>query len=144
MNNKAAHTVVLAGGAVQTRQQLAKQLQLHLSNATASCVVSCPASPQELVNAPADARYLLWRNPQDETPDPAHQAWREQLHALQRPYQSVLADAHSLLQQALYALAPGGSASSARPQVQRHWQGLCECCADPACEQQLFGRLLQG
>jgi hypothetical protein len=136
-------TVVLAGGDLSTRQQLAHQLQRCLPSAEGQLVFLCPAQPEDLKHTPASALYLLWRNPQDNVSNHRVNHWREQLHLLERPYQSLQADQASLLQQAVYALAPGLQGASARPEILGRWQGVCECCADPACEQRLFARLLQ-
>ena len=144
MSTDAPHTVVLAGGSLASRQALANQLQQHLHTLSPDCIFICPASPQALSLAPANAKYLLWRDTQDSGSNDSHNAWRTQLHTLQRPYQSLQADPQTLFQQAVYALTPGLSKASARAEITGRWQGLCECCADPACEQKLFDRLLQG
>ncbi len=135
--------VVLAGGNLTARQSLAARLQAALLEQSLAFDFYCPASPQDLSHAPADARYLLWRHLQDNNGDESHNAWRTQLHQLQRAYQTVHGDQETFVQQALFALVQGLPSASARQEIQGRWQGVCECCADPACEQKLFGRLLQ-
>ena len=144
MSADAPHTVVLAGGSQATRQALAKELEHGLQAVSPHCIFLCPASPQDLRLTPADARYVLWRQPQDNSPDGSHNAWRTQLHEMQRAYQTVHGDQETVVPQALFALTQGLPSASAREEIQGRWQGVCECCADPACEQKLFGRLLQG
>jgi feruloyl-CoA synthase len=85
-----------------------------------------------------------WRNPQDTSAADSHEAWRTQLHELQRNYQSLHADNDHVIEQAVFALINGQVNAMTRPDVSVGRQWVCECCADPACEQQLFGRLLQG
>ena len=143
MSRDAPHTVVLAGGNIFARQSLAAKLQSSLLKQSLEMDFFCPATPQDLAHTPAKAKHLLWNNPDDTTTGLVHIAWRDQLHELQRAYQTLHADNASVMQQAVYALVQGLSQTMARPEIQGRWQGLCECCADPACEQKLFGRLLQ-
>ena len=136
--------VVLAGGSLTARQTLAAKLYACLLEQSLTFDFLCPAIPQDLKLTPADARYVLWRNSQDTVTEESQNAWRTQLHVLQLAYQTVHGDDATVFQQTLFALTQGLSSSSAREEIQGRWQGLCECCADPACEQKLFGRLLQG
>jgi hypothetical protein len=144
VNSASQRTVVLAGGNVNARQSLASRLQTSLLSQSLDMDFFCPATPQDLAHTPANARHLLWRNPADTACTAAHDGWRDQLHELQRAYQSLHADNESVLQQAVYALVNGQIDAMKRPVAEASWLGLCECCADPACEQKLFGRLLQG
>jgi len=143
VNSASQRTVVLAGGNVTARQSLASKLQTRLLSQSLDMDFFCPVTPQDLAHTPANARHLLWRNPADSVCTSTHDSWRDQLHELQRAYQSLHADGESVLQQAVYALINGQINALKRPETQSRWQGLCECCADPACEQKLFGRLLQ-
>ncbi|MSQ66470.1 MAG: hypothetical protein EXR37_09190 [Limnohabitans sp.] len=144
MSTTSQRTVVLAGGNVTARQSLATKLQTSLLSQSLEMEFFCPATPQDLAHTPADARHLLWRNPEDTACTSAHNGWRDQLHELQRAYQSLHAGSESVLQQAVFALVNGQIEAMKRPEIAGRRQGLCECCADPACEQKLFGRLLQG
>jgi len=144
VNPTTQRTVVLAGGSVRARQTLAAKLQHSLLGKSLVFDFFCPASPLDLADTPANGRPLLWRNPQDATSTVMHEDWRQQLHTLQRNYQSLHADNEAVVQQAVYALLDGQVEAMKRPDIQAQWKGLCECCADPTCEQQLFGRLLQG
>jgi hypothetical protein len=143
VNNIAQRTVVLAGESVSARQSLIAKLQNALLSQSLSFNFLCPPSPVALMDMPAQAKYLLWKHPAKPTSSPEQDDWRLQLHALERPYQTLHADNDQVLQQAVFALMNGQSSALARPQTDNKWQGLCECCADPACEQRLFGRLLQ-
>ena len=143
MNTGLQRTVVLAGGSVKARQTLAARLQEVLLEQSLCFDFFCPATPQDLADTPAHGRHLLWNNSEDTTARLIHNAWRDQLHDLQRNYQSLHAGNDAVLQQAVYALVNGQVDAMKRPEIEARWQGLCECCADPACEQTLFGRLLQ-
>jgi len=137
-------TVVLTGGSVRARQSLAAKLQQTLLAQSLAFDFFCPATPQDLADTPANGRHLLWLNPEDTTARLVHMGWRDQLHELQRNYQSLHANEANVLEQAVYALINGQVQAMKRPEIEGRWQGVCECCADPACEQKLFGRLLQG
>ena len=143
MNAISQRTVVLTGGSVRARQSLAAKLQHTLLAQSLAFDFFCPATPQDLADTPANGRHLLWRNPQDTASTDSHEGWRTQLHELQRNYQSLHADNETVVEQAVYALVNGQAQAMQRPELAGRWQGLCECCADPACEQKLFGRLLQ-
>jgi hypothetical protein len=143
VNAISQRTVVLTGGSVRARQSLATKLQQTLLGQSLAFDFFCPATPQDLADTPAHGRHLLWRNPLDTAAADSHEAWRTQLHELQRNYQSLHADNDAVLEQAVYALLNGQVEAMKRPEIEARWRGLCECCADPACEQQLFSRLLQ-
>jgi hypothetical protein len=115
VNNTAQRTVVLAGESVTARQSLIAKLHNVLLSQSLAFDFLCPQSPAALLDMPA----------------------------LERPYQTLHADNDQVLQQAVFALVNGHQSTLARPQTDSKWQDMCECCADPACEQRLFGRLLQ-
>jgi hypothetical protein len=144
VNAISQRTVVLTGGSVRARQSLAAKLQQTLLAQSLAFDFFCPATPQDLADTPANGRHLLWLNPEDTTARLVHMGWRDQLHELQRNYQSLHANEANVLEQAVYALINGQVQAMKRPEIEGRWQGVCECCADPACEQKLFGRLLQG
>jgi hypothetical protein len=139
----AQRTVVLTGESVSDRASLIDKLQKVLCSQSLSFDFLCPQSPLALLDMPSQAKHLLWKNPTKAASHSDLDDWRRQLHELQRPYQTLHADSVQVLQQAVFALLNGKDSSLARPQSARQWQDLCECCADPACEQQLFSRLLQ-
>jgi hypothetical protein len=143
VNAISQRTVVLTGGSVRARQSLAAKLQQTLLAQSLAFDFFCPATPQDLADTPANGRHLLWLNPEDTTARLVHMGWRDQLHELQRNYQSLHANEANVLEQAVYALINGQVQAMKRPEIEGRWQGVCECCADPACEQKLFGRLLQ-
>jgi hypothetical protein len=143
VNAISQRTVVLTGGSVRARQSLAAKLQQTLLAQSLAFDFFCPATPQDLADTPANGRHLLWLNPEDTTARLVHMGWRDQLHELQRHYQSLHANEANVLEQAVYALINGQVQAMKRPEIEGRWQGVCECCADPACEQKLFGRLLQ-
>ena len=103
------------------------------------------------------SRILLCVNPEDAA---IAQAWRAILLAQGLPFQVIHGIAEALVAQCLLAiLPPDGSSPSgldmttqaasalqglARQALPVRWQGVCETCSDPDCEQRLFSGLLQG
>jgi hypothetical protein len=117
------------------------------------------------------SRILLCVNPEDAA---KAQAWRAILVAQGLPFQVIHGIAEALVTQCLMAVLPPDGvipsgfamtsemasnlpsglamttqASSAlegfaRQALPVRWQGVCETCSDPDCEQRLFSGLLQG
>ncbi|MFM7801384.1 MAG: hypothetical protein ACKO69_04440 [Limnohabitans sp.] len=136
-------TVVLAGESVNARQSLVTKLQIILRSQSLSFDFRCPSSPLALQDMPTQAQFFLWKKPALALASIGQEDWRDQLHAMNLPYQTLHADNGQALQQVVFALLNGQNNALSRPEVTSKWQGLCECCADPGCEQRLFGRLLQ-
>ena len=117
------------------------------------------------------SRILLCVNPEDAA---IAQAWRAILLAQGLPFQVIHGIGQALVAQCLLALlppdcfSPSGFAMTsemasnltsgfamtsqaasalqglARQAMPVRWQGVCETCSDPDCEQRLFSGLLQG
>jgi hypothetical protein len=103
------------------------------------------------------SRILLCVNPEDAA---IAQAWRATLLAQGLPFQVIHGIAEALVAQCFLAILPpdGFSPSGfamptqaasalqglARQALPVRWQGICETCSDPDCEQRLFSGLLQG
>ena len=90
------------------------------------------------------SRILLCVNPEDAA---IAQAWRAMLLAQGLSFQVIHGNGEALVSQCLLAILPpdGFSPSGlARQALPVRWQGVCETCSDPDCEQRLFSGLLQG
>jgi hypothetical protein len=103
------------------------------------------------------SRILLCVNPEDAV---NAQAWRAILLAQGLSFQVIHGNGEALVSQCLLAIlppdgfSPSGLAMTsqaasalqglARQALPVRWQGVCETCSDPDCEQRLFSGLLQG
>jgi hypothetical protein len=100
------------------------------------------------------SRILLCISPEDAA---NAQAWRAILLAQGLPFQVIHGIGQELVKQCLLAIlppdgfSPSGFAMTtqvtsglARQELPVRWQGMCETCSDPDCEQRLFSGLLQG
>lgn len=132
--------VVLMGGAHRERVHLAQTLQQVLQSLGHRVAVTSPDAPEAWPSSLAPpSQCLLWQ-----TLGAEHVPWRQALHAWGTPYQVIHGDGPQALKQAVYALLPPEQAHGwARQPVQPRWTGVCEACGDAACEQRLFGRLLE-
>jgi hypothetical protein len=82
-------------------------------------------------------------------PPEAVAIWRTWLHQRQWPYQVVYGMGQEGLTQLAHALAAderlkGLPGLLPRTEVAPRWRGVCERCADPACEHRLFSQLRGG
>ena len=105
----------------------------------------------------SSSRILLCVSPEESA---NAQAWRAILLAQGLPFQVIHGSKQALVAQCLLALLPpdcfnpsGFAMTSAmastleglaRKALPVRWQGVCETCSDPDCEQRLFSGLLQG
>ena len=153
--------IVLLGLSPHRLQQLAKGLGPALKQIAPSWTLHTPHHPSqsEPVWTPpsVSSRILLCVNPEDTT---NAQAWRAMLLAQGLSFQVIHGIGEALVAQCLLAiLPPDGSSPSgfamttqtasalqglARQALPVRWQGVCETCSDPDCEQRLFSGLLQG
>jgi len=140
--------IVLLGLSPHRLQQLAKALGPALKQIAPSWTLHIPHHPSqsEPVWTPpsVSSRILLCVNPEDTT---NAQAWRTILLAQGLSFQVIHGIGEALVAQCLMAiLPPDGSSPSglARQALPVRWQGVCETCSDPDCEQRLFSGLLQG
>lgn len=143
MNLAQAIEVVIVGDSPLPRLALAEGLQRDLPIVSPPHRFHCPTSAEALAKAPAHARHLLWLSPSPQATSEDTQPWRETLHRLGRPYQTIRGDLPTAQAQARWALLHGQPHALARTVSENpHWLG-CECCSDPKGEQGLFARLLQ-
>jgi hypothetical protein len=140
----------LAAALGQALKQFAPNWTLHTPHHT-------PQSDSAWTPPSLSSRILLCVNPEDAA---NAQAWRAILLVQGLPFQVIHGIAEELVAQCLMAilppdgLSPSGFAMTtqaasalqglARQALPVRWQGVCETCSDPDCEQRLFSGLLQG
>jgi hypothetical protein len=127
----------LAAALGQALKQFAPNWTLHTPHHT-------PQSDSAWTPPSLSSRILLCVNPEDAA---NAQAWRAILLVQGLPFQVIHGIAEELVAQCLMAILPpdGFSPSGlARQALPVRWQGVCETCSDPDCEQRLFSGLLQG
>jgi hypothetical protein len=153
--------IVLLGLSPHRLQQLAAALGQALKqfapNWTLHTPHHIPQSDSAWTPPSLSSRILLCVNPEDAA---NAQAWRAILLVQGLPFQVIHGIAEELVAQCLMAilppdgLSPSGFAMTtqaasalhglARQALPVRWQGVCETCSDPDCEQRLFSGLLQG
>ena len=163
--------IVLLGLSQPRLQHLATALEPVLKAFAPSATLHIPLNHLDWTPPSLSSRILLCVNPEDAG---NAQTWRAILLAQGLPFQVIHGIGQELVTQCLLALLPPdcfnpsgfamtsamastlpsgfamtsamastleGLARKARPE---RWQGLCETCSDPDCEQRLFSGLLQG
>ena len=153
--------IVLLGLSPHRLQQLAAALGPALTQLAPNWTLHTPHRPyqSEPVWTPpsVSSRILLCVNPEDTT---NAQAWRAMLLAQGLSFQVIHGNGEALVSQCLLAILPPDGVSPsgfamtsqaasalqglARQALPVRWQGVCETCSDPDCEQRLFSGLLQG
>ena len=140
--------IVLLGLSSHRLQQLAAALGPALTQFAPNWTLHTPHHPPQSDSAwtppSLSSRILLCVNPEDAADA---QAWRAILVAQGLPFQVIHGIGQALVAQCLLAVLPpdGFSPSGfARQALPVRWQGVCETCSDPDCEQRLFSGLLQG
>jgi hypothetical protein len=140
--------IVLLGLSPHRLQQLAAGLGPALTqfapNWTLHTPHHSPQSDSAWTPPSLSSRILLCVNPEDAA---NAQAWRAILLAQGLPFQVIHGVGEALVAQCLLAVLPpdvSSTAGLARQALPVRWQGLCETCSDPDCEQRLFSGLLQG
>jgi len=153
--------IVLLGLSPHRLQQLAAALGPALTQLAPSWTLHTPHhSPQSdsaWTPPSLSSRILLCVNPEDAA---IAQAWRATLLAQGLPFQVIHGISEALVAQCLMAILPPDGVSPsgfamttqaspalqglARQALPVRWQGVCETCSDPDCEQRLFSGLLQG
>jgi len=149
--------IVLLGLTQSRLQHLATALEPALKAFAPRTTLYIPQSQTAWTPPSLSSRILLCVNPEDAG---NAQTWRAILLVQGLPFQVIHGIGQELVTQCLLALLPPdcfnpsgfamtsamastleGLARKARPE---RWQGLCETCSDPDCEQRLFSGLLQG
>ena len=163
--------IVLLGLSQPRLQHLATALEQALKPFAPCATLYTPQSQTAWTPPSLSSRILLCTSSEDVQ---IAQAWRAILLAQGLPFQVIHGIGQELVTQCLLALLPpdcfnpsgfamtsamastlpsGFAMTSAmasdleglaRKALPVRWQGLCETCSDPDCEQQLFSGLLQG
>jgi hypothetical protein len=163
--------IVLLGLSQPRLQHLATALEPVLKAFAPSAALHIPLNHLDWTPPSLSSRILLCVNPEDAG---NAQTWRAILLAQGLPFQVIHGIGQELVTQCLLALLPpdcfnpsgfamtsamastlpsGFAMTSAmastleglaRKAMPVRWQGVCETCSDPDCEQRLFSGLLQG
>ena len=149
--------IVLLGLSPPRLQHLATALEPALKAFAPRTTLYIPQSQTAWTPPSLSSRILLCVNPEDAG---NAQTWRAILLAQGLPFQVIHGIGQELVTQCLLALLPpdcfnpsGFAMTSAmasdlegleRKAMPARWQGVCETCSDPDCEQRLFSGLLQG
>ena len=148
--------IVLLGLSQPRLQHLATALEQALKPFAPCATLYTPQSQTAWTPPSLSSRILLCTSAEDVQ---IAQAWRAILLAQGLPFQVIHGIGQELVTQCLLALLPpdcfnpsGFAMTSAmasdleglaRKALPVRWQGLCETCSDPDCEQRLFSGLLQ-
>ena len=148
--------IVLLGLSQPRLQHLATALEQALKPFAPCATLYIPQSQTAWTPPSLSSRILLCTSAEDVQ---IAQAWRAILLAQGLPFQVIHGIGQELVTQCLLALLPpdcfnpsGFAMTSAmasdleglaRKALPVRWQGLCETCSDPDCEQRLFSGLLQ-
>jgi hypothetical protein len=140
--------IVLLGLSPPRLQHLAAAIGPALTdfapNWTLHTPLDAPLSQPAWTPPSLSSRILLCANPEDTF---NAQAWRAILLAQGLPFQVIHGIGQELVKKCLLAILPPDCFSPsglARQELPVRWQGMCETCSDPDCEQRLFSGLLQG
>ena len=149
--------IVLLGLTQSRLQHLATAIEPALKAFAPRTTLYIPQSQTAWTPPSLSSRILLCVNPEDAG---NAQTWRAMLLAQGLPFQVIHGIGQELVTQCLLALLPpdcfnpsGFAMTSAmastleglaRKAMPVRWQGVCETCSDPDCEQRLFSGLLQG
>ena len=133
--------IVLLGLTQSRLQHLATALEPALKAVAPRTTLYTPQSQTAWTPPSLSSRILLCVNPEDAG---NAQTWRAILLAQGLPFQVIHGIGQELVTQCLLAILPPALQGFARQELPVRWQGVCETCSDPDCEQRLFSGLLQG
>ena len=133
--------IVLLGLSPPRLQHLATALEPALKAFAPRATLHIPHSHLAWNPPSLSSRILLCVNPEDAG---NAQTWRAILLAQGLPFQVIHGIGQELVTQCLLAILPPALQGFARQELPVRWQGVCETCSDPDCEQRLFSGLLQG
>ena len=133
--------IVLLGLTQPRLQHLATALEPALKAFAPRATLHIPHSHLAWNPPSLSSRILLCVNPEDAG---NAQTWRAILLAQGLPFQVIHGIGQELVTQCLLAILPPALQGFARQELPVRWQGVCETCSDPDCEQRLFSGLLQG
>ena len=132
--------IVLLGLTQSRLQHLATALEPALKAFAPRTTLYIPQSQTAWTPPSLSSRILLCVNPEDAG---NAQTWRAILLAQGLPFQVIHGIGQKLVTQCLLAILPPALQGFARQELPVRWQGVCETCSDPDCEQRLFSGLLQ-
>ena len=133
--------IVLLGLTQPRLQPLATDIEPALKAFAPRTTLYIPQSQTAWTPPSLSSRILLCVNPEDAG---NAQTWRAMLLAQGLPFQVIHGIGQELVTQCLLAILPPALQGFARQELPVRWQGVCETCSDPDCEQRLFSGLLQG
>lgn len=133
--------IVLLGLTQSRLQHLATALEPALKAFAPRTTLYTPQSQTAWTPPSLSSCILLCVNPEDAG---NAQTWRAMLLAQGLPFQVIHGIGQELVTQCLLAILPPALQGFARQELPVRWQGMCETCSDPDCEQRLFSGLLQG
>ena len=133
--------IVLLGLSQPRLQHLATALEQALKPFAPCATLYIPQSQTAWTPPSLSSRILLCTSAEDVQ---IAQAWRAILLAQGLPFQVIHGIGQELVTQCLLAILPPALQGFARQELPVRWQGVCETCSDPDCEQRLFSGLLQG
>lgn len=133
--------IVLLGLTQSRLQHLATAIEPALKAFAPRTTLYIPQSQTAWTPPSLSSRILLCVNPEDAG---NAQTWRAILLAQGLPFQVIHGIGQELVTQCLLAILPPALQGFARQELPVRWQGVCETCSDPDCEQRLFSGLLQG
>ena len=133
--------IVLLGLSQPRLQHLATALEPVLKAFAPCATLHIPLNHLDWTPPSLSSRILLCVNPEDAG---NAQTWRAILLAQGLPFQVIHGIGQELVTQCLLAILPPALQGFARQELPVRWQGVCETCSDPDCEQRLFSGLLQG
>ena len=133
--------IVLLGLTQPRLQHLATAIEPALKAFAPRTTLYIPQSQTAWTPPSLSTRILLCVNPEDAG---NAQTWRAMLLAQGLPFQVIHGIGQELVTQCLLAILPPALQGFARQELPVRWQGMCETCSDPDCEQRLFSGLLQG
>lgn len=136
--------IVLLGLSSPRLQHLAAALRQTLKQLAPSWTFHTPQNHTAWTPPSLSSRILLCVNPEDAG---NALAWRVILMDQGLSFQVIHGMGQELVAQCLLAILPTDGVNPsglARKALPVRWQGVCETCSDPDCEQRLFSGLLQG
>ena len=133
--------IVLLGLSPPRLQHLATALEPALKAFAPRATLHIPLNHLDWTPPSLSSRILLCVNSEDAG---NAQTWRAILLAQGLPFQVIHGIGQELVTQCLLAILPPALQGLARKAMPVRWQGMCETCSDPDCEQRLFSGLLQG
>lgn len=133
--------IILLGLSQPRMQDLTTVLAQALAPVLPGFSLLTPDKPEEWRPPPLPYRIVLFSSKPLEN---CTRLWRHKLILQGLAFQVIQISDAAWVKQCLQALLPPESVKDRCSQdVPTRWQGVCETCSDPDCEQRLFSGLLQ-